>query len=315
MDDKPLVIVTEQLSDEAAQWLARSCRVIKVGPDAPAFQESLNEAQGLLVRTYTAVTEALLDAAPSLRVVGRAGTGLDNIDVTACRARGIEVVYTPYANTQAVVEFVLGILCDTLRPRVTITQSVPPEQWADLRATSVARWQMNELTLGILGLGRIGKRVAEVAGTIGFKVIYNDRLDIPSEMRFGATPVPVEALFDQSDVLSIHIDGRPSNHHFINSWLIDRMKGDVLLINTSRGFVVDNVALASFLNAHDSARAHLDVHDPEPFDDQYPLLKTPHATLTPHLGSRTQCAMRNMSWVVRDIVAVLEDRPPQHPAP
>jgi D-3-phosphoglycerate dehydrogenase len=224
-------------------------------------------------------------------------------------------VYTPFANTQAVVEFVLSVLCDALRPRVTISQSVPPEKWADLRASTVARWQMNELTLGILGLGRIGKRVAQVATAIGFKVLFNDRLDIPPELHFGATPVSVETLFDQSDILSVHIDGRPSNHHFINSWLIDRMKGDVLFFNTSRGFVVDNVALASFLQAHPPARAHLDVHDPEPFDDRYPLLHAPNATLSPHLGSRTQRAMRNMSWVVRDIVAVLEGRPPQYPAP
>jgi len=315
VSDKPLIIQSEHLSEEAARWLARRCRLEAVAFDATQFTGSLAEADGLLVRTYTRVDEGLLDHAPALRVVGRAGAGLDNIDVAACRACGIEVVYTPQANTQAVVEYVLSLMADALRPRPAIDRPIDAQRWEEIRAQNIGRRQMSQCTLGILGLGRIGKRVAQVAGAIGLRVLYNDLLSMPPEARFGAEPVAVDTLFEQSDILSIHIDGRAENRDFIGPRLIRRMKSDVLFLNTSRGFVVDNMALAEFLRAHPDAEAHLDVHEPEPFDDSYPLLGLPNAKLYPHLAARTQTAMLNMSWVVKDVWAVLEGRKPQWPAP
>jgi phosphoglycerate dehydrogenase-like enzyme len=315
VNDKPLVIQSEHLADEAARWLAERCELRVVAYDDPDFADALRDAEGLIVRTYTKVTASLLDRAPRLRVVARAGTGLDNIDVDACRARNIEVVYTPDANSQSVMEYVLALIFDALRPRLTITDPVTMQQWRELRETEVARAELRDLTLGILGLGRIGRRVAEAAAALGFTILYSDLLEIPAENRHGAEPAAPEALFESSDVLTIHIDGRPSNRHFISSWLIDRMNSRVVYINTSRGFVVDNMALAQFLKSHPEAEAHLDVHDPEPFDDTYPLLHLPNAHLYPHIAGRTEAALRNMSWVVRDVVAVLEGRAPSHPAP
>jgi len=266
------------------------------------------------VRTYTRVDEGLLRRAPRLKVVGRAGVGYDNIDVSACRRRGVEVVYTPEANTQAVLEYVVALLGDALRPRVRLERAIAAREWHRLREETVAARAMAELTLGILGLGRIGTRVAEVGGAIGFKVIFNDLRDIPSVQRAGADAVTVTELFQQSDVLTIHIDGRASNRAFVNDSLLRLMKPDVTLINTSRGFVVDTPALAAWLRAHPQAQALLDVHEPEPFGPDYPLLGLPNAKLYPHLASRTESAMRNMSWVVRDVVAVLGGERPQWPA-
>jgi phosphoglycerate dehydrogenase-like enzyme len=315
VSDKPLIIQSEHLSEEAARWLAQRCRLVAVASDAPQFTGCLAEADGLLVRTYTRVDEELLDHGRALRVVGRAGAGLDNIDIPACRARGIEVVYTPEANTQAVVEYILCLIADALRPRTAIDRAVDARRWEEIRAQNIGRRQMSECTLGILGLGRIGRRVAQVAGAIGGRVLYNDLLEIPPEARFGARPVAVETLFEEADILSIHIDGRAANRNFIAPRLIRRMKGDVLFLNTSRGFVVDNVALAEFLRDHPDAEAHLDVHEPEPFDESYPLLGLPNAKLYPHLAARTEAAMLNMSWVVKDVWAVLEGKEPQWPAP
>jgi phosphoglycerate dehydrogenase-like enzyme len=309
-----LVVQTEALADDAERWLAERCRVRRVaGADASAIAD----ADALVVRTYTRVDDALLDAAPRLRVVGRAGAGLDNIDVEACRRRGVDVVYTPDANTQAVVEYVVALLGDALRPRPPIARAVDADTWAHLRTdpAALADRQMSEMVLGVLGLGRIGKRVAEVAGVIGFETLYHDVLEIAPPRRYGATPVPAEALFERADVLTIHVDGRPSNRGFIGAPLLDRTKDDVTLINTSRGFVVDNVALAERLRAHPRMHAHLDVHDPEPVAPDNPLLELPNATLYPHLASRTRTALRAMSWVVRDVVAVLEGRTPEFPAP
>lgn len=315
MSANDLVVQTEHLSGAAADWLSRRCRLVQCGADDPEFAQTIKEAAGLVIRTYTIVDRALLDRAPRLRVVGRAGVGLDNIDVRACRQRGIEVVYTPDANTQAVVEYVLSLLCDELRPRVSLTTAISSAEWNRLRDVTVGTRQMNELTLGVLGFGRVGQRVAHVAGAIGYRVLFNDLLDIPEARRGGAQPVDVEDLFAHSDILSIHIDGRAPNRHFVDRKLVSRLKSNAMFINTSRGFVVDNLALRAFLVDNPQATALIDVHDPEPFGPDYPLLGLPNAKLYPHLASRTQTAMDNMSWVVRDVAAALGGERPAFAAP
>lgn len=309
------VVQSEHLAEPAAAWLAERCHLVVCPHDDPGFRDALADADGLIVRTYTKVNAALLDAAPKLRVVGRAGVAVDNIDVVECRQRGIEVVHAPGSNTQAVVEYVLCLLCDALRPRMMIDRAVDKATWNRLRADVFAARQFNELTLGILGLGRIGRRVAEVARAIGMPVVFHDVTDVPDDARCGASRVSVEALFESSDVISLHIDSRPANRGFVGAALLERMKNDVLLINTSRGFVIDTAALAAFLRDHAAARAMIDVHDPEPIDADYPLLGVANATLLPHLAGRTVTALDNMSWVVRDVLAVLEGREPEHPAP
>jgi len=309
------VIQSEHLSPSAAQWLAERHRLITIAHDDPAFAEHMHQADALIVRTYTNVDTSLLDHAPKLRVVGRAGAGLDNIDITACRQRNIEVVYTPDANTQAVVEYVMCLLLDHVRPRVALTHALDTAAWNTLRAQTVGKRELAQLTLGILGLGRVGRRLSRAAAGLGMHVLYNDLLDIAPDRRFGAVPVSVDDLFQRADVVSIHIDGRASNRHFVDQSLLQQMKPDVIFLNASRGFVVNTHALAAFLADHPQALAMLDVHDPEPVSPDSPLLKLPNAVLYPHLASRTEQAMENMSWVVRDVDAVLRGQQPQYPAP
>ena len=309
----PTCIVTEALDDAAIDWLAGRARVVRGSPASAEFAAEAASAEALVVRTYTIVDDALLDRLPALRVVARAGVGLDNIDVAACRRRGVEVVHTPDANTQAVVEYVLCLLCDALRPRLFLDEAVSKQEWDELRQDVVGLWQMDELVLGILGLGRIGKRVAEVARAIGFTVVYHDIAEIAPERRNGAEPVSVTRLFAECDVISVHVDGRTENKRFVGRELISLMRPDAILINTSRGCVVDTHALADWLRVNPAAAALLDVHEPEPITDANPLLPLPNAHLAPHLASRTMTAMDNMSWVVRDVVAVLEGRTPKWP--
>jgi hypothetical protein len=147
---KPLVVVTEHLADEASEWLAKRFEVIHAAPTCPRFAEAAADIEALVVRTYTRVDEQLLAGLPRLKVVGRAGVGIDNIDVAACRARGVQVVSTPDANTQAVVEYVVCLLCDALRPRLFLDEAVTKQEWDELRQDVVGLWQMDELVLGIL---------------------------------------------------------------------------------------------------------------------------------------------------------------------
>ena len=310
---KPLVAVTEPLAAPAMTWLRSRARVVDGSLDPAALTEP-TEVAGLVVRTLTRVDARWLDRLPALRVVGRAGVGLDNIDLDACRKRGVRVVHTPDANTQAVVEYVVALLCDAIRPRLFLEHAVDTAEWERVRQEVCGVRQMDELTLGILGLGRIGSRVAQVAAAIGFRVIFNDVLDIPEGRRHGAERVDALTLFRTADVLTLHIDGRPANRGFVDAAHIAAMKPDALLVNTCRGFVLDHEALAAHLRRHPGSQALLDVHEPEPFTTSHPMLGLPNAHLAPHLASRTRTAMDRMSWVVRDVMAVLEGREPEFPA-
>jgi phosphoglycerate dehydrogenase-like enzyme len=308
------VAVTEPLTEECLRWLQERVSVTTAAPGDPAFEAVAGSLEGLVVRTLTRVDRPLLERLPRLRVVARAGVGLDNIDLPACRERGIQVVHTPDANTQAVVEYVLCLLCDALRPRLFLDKPVDTPAWERIRSEVCGERQMDELTLGILGFGRIGSRVAQVARAIGFRVLYNDLRTFAPSLRHGAEPVSAEDLFARSDVITLHIDGRPDNRRFVNASLIRHMRPEALLLNTCRGFVLDHEALADFLRMNPGAQALLDVHEPEPFTADHPLLGMRNAHLAPHLASRTRSAMDRMSWVVRDAVAVLEGRTPEFAA-
>jgi phosphoglycerate dehydrogenase-like enzyme len=307
----PLVLQTEDLDASAAAWLAERCELVACGVDDPRFSGLLARAEGLVVRTYTRVDGALLAGAPRLRVVGRAGVGLDNIDVGACAARGVRVVHTPDANSQAVAEFVLALLVDSSRPRVMIERAVDAKEWARLRKELRAPRQLSEMTLGVLGLGRIGSRVARMGVGIGMDVLYHDIREIGEQDRGGARPVSLAELCAKADVLTLHIDPRESNRRFVNASLLAMCKPALVLINTSRGVIVDDLALAAFLRRNPRAQALLDVHEPEPFGPDYPLLGLPNAHLSPHIAAATATAQENMSWVVRDVWLVLQGQEPE----
>jgi len=322
MPDRPLVLITETLDPRCADWLAERATVEWVRFDDPTFDGRLADADALVVRTYTQVDSDLLDRAPNLKVVGRAGVGLDNFDLDACRARNLPVVYTPDANTQAVVEYVLGLMLDRFRPRTPLPAEAPPDVFHEMRKTEVGR-QLSDLSLGIVGMGRIGTRLAAVAHTLGINLYATDLLPEPAirkamdHLPTGPVPfdfVPHDQLYAKADIVTLHADGRPDNHHMLDAAALAHLKPTALLINAARGMLVDHDALYAFLAGHPDAHAILDVHDPEPPAPDSPLHDLPNVTLLPHLASRTDTALLNMSWVVRDIAAVLDGNAPRFPA-
>lgn len=312
----PIVLVTEGSDAAPLNWLRQRAEAIEIGPDDPAFGSRLAVAEGMAVRTYTKVNEALLARAPKLRVVGRGGVGLENIDVPACRRRGIEVVYTPDANTLAVGDFVIGYMLQLLRPWGFFRdKAYEPREFKRIR-NSQRGVQLNELTLGILGMGRVGRRLGHIAANgFGMKVIYNDLLEVQSRLDFPATAVDKPTLYRTANVLSLHVDMRAGNEHLVGREQITLMKPSAILINTSRGEVLDEHALADAIREKRLAGAALDVFDPEPPAPDFPLLGLENVLLTPHMAARTHTAIENMSWVVRDIVAVLNGERPRYPAP
>jgi D-3-phosphoglycerate dehydrogenase len=313
---KSVVLVTEGSDAAPLNWLKERAQVIEIGSDDPAFESHLAGAEGMAVRTYTKVNASLLARAPKLRVVGRGGVGLENIDVAACRQRGIEVVYTPDANTLAVGDFVIGYILQLLRPWGFFREKTYEAKEFKRIRNSQRGAQLNELTLGILGMGRVGRRLGHIAANgFGMNVIYNDLLDVQSQLGFPATAVDKPTLYRTADVLSLHVDMRPGNELLVAREQLAMLKTSAILINTSRGEVLDANALADAVREKRIAGAAIDVFDPEPPKPDFPLLGFDNVLLTPHMAARTRTAIENMSWVVRDIVAVLNGERPKYPAP
>lgn len=313
---RPVVLVTEGSAPRPLAWLKEQAEVLEVRTDDPAFPAALARAEAMVVRTYTKVNADLLARAPRLRVVGRGGVGLENIDVPACRARNVEVVYTPDANTLAVGDFVFGVLIRLIRPWAEFTdKAYPPAEFKRLRDTLRGR-QLNELTLGVLGMGRVGRRVGRIASLgFGMPVIFHDVEPVEPHITFPCTRVSADELYARSDILTIHTDMREGNYHLVGHREIARMKPGAVLINHARGELLDVHALAAALRSGHLSAAALDVFDPEPPAPDFPLLGLPGVLLTPHMAARTHTAIENMSWVVRDVVGVLAGAAPQYPAP
>lgn len=314
---KPTIIITETLDPVCAHWLSKRANVIWHMHDQPGVEDVLAQCDGAVVRTYTQVNGDWLDKAPNLKVVGRAGVGLDNFDLITCQQRGVCVVYTPDANTQAVVEYVYGLILDHFRPRNPMAQCIGDKPFHEQRKTQVGK-QINELTLGILGFGRIGKRLGQVASAFGMKVLVNDLIDefvLHDAANYDFKFVDKDTLYSQSDILTVHTDGRADNHHLLNAEAFNLFKPDCLFINAARGMLVSDADLAAWIAANPQAHAVLDVHDPEPPQEDNPLWPyTDRVKMLPHLASRTDTALQNMSWVVKDVMAVLEGNEPQFPA-
>jgi phosphoglycerate dehydrogenase-like enzyme len=310
------ILVTEGSDPLPLDWLRERAIVVEMPASDPGFAAALAVADALVVRTYTKVTALFLAGAPKLKVVGRGGVGLENIDVPACRARGIEVVYTPDANTLAVGDFVFGYLLQLLRPWAFFRDRVyEPKEFKRIRDTVRGR-QLNELTIGILGMGRVGRRVGRIAAAgFGMRVIYNDLLDVSAAVEFPAEAVAKERLFREADVLSLHIDMKRGNHNLVGAPQLALMKPSAVLINTSRGEVLDAHAVAAALDAGRLFGVAIDVFDPEPPGADFPLLGRDRVLLTPHLAARTGTALQNMSWVVRDVMRVIDGEKPAYPAP
>ncbi len=305
---RPVVCVCEPIAPEARAWLGERCEVIDAGVEPS--DESLARAHGLVVRTYTRVDAALLKRAPGLRVVGRAGVGLDNFDLSACAGAGVRVVHTPEANAGAVAELVFASVLDVIRPMPRVTGAMDAVAWRTLRERGLGATQLEGSTLGVLGLGRVGR--AGVA--LGMRVVYHDIRDVPLAEREGGAGVTLDELLTQSDVLSVHVDGREANRGLVGEQMFALMRAGVVFVNMSRGFVVREDACAGFLRANPGATAVLDVHAEEPVGERSPMLGLTNAVLLPHIGSATRGAKLAMSWVVRDVVAVLRGEPAAHEA-
>jgi D-3-phosphoglycerate dehydrogenase len=295
------VLVTEKLSDAGLELLRRDLQVDERPELATdGLAAAIGEYDALIIRSATQVTAEVLAAADSLKVVARAGIGLDNVDVEAATRRGVMVVNAPQSNVISAAEHAMGLLLAQAR-------SIP-QAHAALRAGSWerSRWEGVELagkTIGLLGLGRVGALVAARASAFGMRVIAHDPYvsgDRAKEMGVDMMPT-LEALLVQADFVSIHLPRTPDTEGLIGERELSLMKPGARLVNTSRGGIVDEEALAKALEGGHIGGAALDVFAVEPTTDS-PLFAHEDVVVTPHLGASTVEAQDKAGTTVAEMV-------------
>ncbi len=241
------------------------------------------DADALIIRSATRVDAEFLAAAPRLKAIARAGAGVDNVDLAAATARGIPVMNTPGANTIATAEHTFALLLALLRHIPAGHQALLEGRWE----RGLMGTELKGKTLGIIGLGRIGRAVARRALAFDMTVVACDPRLVVGEVVDGALIVPLEDLLSRSDIISLHAPANESTRQMINAQSIARMKDGVRIVNTARGVLIDAEALAAAIRAGKVAGAAVDVYPVEPPAADYPLIGLPGVIHTPHLAAST----------------------------
>ncbi len=259
----------------------------------------------LIVRSDTRPTAKVIAAADNLKVIGRAGTGVDNIDVEAATKRGIVVMNTPGGNSVTTAEHTFALLMATARHIAQGTMGLKHGRWERKKLVGV---ELSGKTLGVVGIGRIGSLVAQRAAAFGMHTIgYDPYLTREAAAKLGIELVALDTLFARADFITLHVPLTEETRHIINAEAFRKMKRGVRLINCARGGLVDEAALTTALQDGTVAAAALDVFEEEPPPPDHPLLALPNLTCTPHLGASTTEAQVSVAVsIARQIVDFLE---------
>jgi D-3-phosphoglycerate dehydrogenase len=279
------ILLTDGL-DESGQAILRASAQVddRNGISADELLQKVADYDAIIVRGRTKVNPAVFAAAKNLKVVGRAGVGVDNIDLNAAREHGVTVVNSPLATTVAVAELAVGMMLSLVReiPRADATMKI-------------GKWIKKELegselfgkTLGVIGFGRIGSSVAQRAAAFGMKIVGYDPIIKPEELKErGGEPVSLEELFARSDVITLHIPLTNDTRNMLNAEAFAKMKHGVLIVCAARGGVIDEEALLSAFDSGQVAGAALDVFTAEP-PGLTALVAHPRVIATPHIGAQT----------------------------
>jgi glyoxylate reductase len=275
----------------------------RMPPTVDELRSAVADAEGLLSLLTDRVDASLLDAAPSLRAVANYAVGVDNIDLAATSARGIPVGNTPDVLTEATADLAWALLLAAARKLFDAAAAARGGDWVTWEPGEHLGYSVDGATLGILGFGRIGQAVARRAEGFRMTVLHTGR----------EGGVSVDELLERSDFVSIHVPLTDETRHMIDARALARMKPTGILVNTARGPIVDQVALADALSAGTIAAAGLDVTDPEPLPASDPLYNAPNVIVLPHIGSATRAARERMAdLAVDNLLAALAGRPMPH---
>lgn len=313
--ERPRVLVTRTLPghEPMARLHAAAAVDLWAEDSPPPPTELLRRTEGctgLLTMLTERIDGAVLDAAPTVRVVANMAVGTDNIDVAAATARGVLVTNTPDVLTETTADLAFALLLASARRLTDGEASVRGGEWGPWHPTWLLGREVHGTTLGIVGPGRIGAATARRAVGFGMTVLYHGHRDVPD---FPGTRVPFEDLLARSDFVSIHVPLTEETQGLFDAATFARMRPGATLVNTARGGIVDQVALAEALRGGHLAAAALDVTTPEPLPPDDPLLSAPNVLVTPHVGSATERTRERMAELAVDgLLAGLAGERPRH---
>ena len=282
------VLITDNISDTGIVPLRSDSRfeLIKIDDSSdPAFAAALPTVHGLIVRSATKVHAEMLEKATELRVIGRAGVGVDNIDLEAATGRGVAVLNAPAGNTVSAAELTMALILAMVRRVPEADASVRRGEWARSRFKG---GELRGRVLGLIGAGRIGAQVAKRCRVFGMRVlVYDPYLTEERALALRIEPATLDEVIEGADVLSLHVPLTDETRDMIDAAALSRMKKGSFLVNVARGGVVDEAALTASLREGHIGGAALDVYSNEPLEKGSPLRGAPNLVLTPHLGAST----------------------------
>ena len=296
----PNILVMDDVSENGLQPLRNAGFVVETRTRlaSGALRDALANCDGLIVRSETRVTAEVMDAAPKLRVIGRAGVGVDNIDVPAATARGIVVMNAPDANTITTAEHTIALIVALARQVPQAHASLKAGHWDRKRFVGV---ELQGKTLGVIGLGRIGRAVAARARGLGMKIVAYDPFVAPEQAHdLEIEMAPLDEVCARADFLTLHTPLTPETRNIIGREAFARMKPGVRIINCARGGLVDETALYDAIKSGIAAAAALDVFTEEPPPSNHPLLALEEVIATPHLGASTTEAQESVAFMVAE---------------
>jgi D-3-phosphoglycerate dehydrogenase len=299
------VLVSDSLSTQGVDILKQAGLQVEVKTKLTPEQllEEIKGYEGLVVRSATKVTAKVLDAGVKLKVVGRAGSGLDNVDLEAATKRGIVVMNTPGGNTVTTAEHALALLVALARQVPQATASTKAGKWEKSKFMGVELYQK---VLGVVGLGQIGSHVAKLGQGLMMKVVaYDPYLSVERARQLGVQQATVEELFRQADFITLHTPLTPETTNLVRAETIALMKDGVRIVNCARGGIVNEADLYQALVSKKVGGAALDVFEKEPVDPANPLLTLENFICTPHLGASTTEAQENVAVAVAEQIVDL----------
>jgi D-3-phosphoglycerate dehydrogenase len=307
---KLTVLIADGLAAEGIAILQRIAEVVaKPKITTEELIAEMPRYQALVVRSRTRVTQQVIEAGTSLKVIGRSGVGVDNIDVDAATAKGITVVNSPLAATVSVAELTMGLIIAMAREIPRADSAMKGGEWLKSGLNGI---ELYSKTLGLVAVGRIGAAVAGRAGAFGMKVMaYDPFLSDEDIRKRQAAPTTLDGLLAASDFISIHAPLTPQTKGLIGAAAFAKMKSGVRIVCAARGGVVDEAALLEALNSGKVAGAALDVFETEP-PGKSPLVMHPKVIGTPHVGAQTAEAQRRAGIdIAEEVCAVLEGKEPR----
>lgn len=307
----PKVLVSDPIDPSGIDLLGQVAQVdVKTKLSPEELIQIIPEYDALMIRSGTQVTEAVIEAATQLKIIGRAGVGVDNVDVPTATRKGIVVVNSPEGNTIAAAEHALALMLSLSRHIPDANQSVKAGKWERKKFTGV---EVYKKTLGVVGLGKIGSHVATVARAMGMKLLaYDPFLSQERAEQLGCRLVELDFLFQEADYITLHLPKTPETQNLVNAETLAKMKSTARIVNCARGGIVDEDALAAALESGQIAAAALDVYANEPLGDSPLCHLDKDLILTPHLGASTEEAQTNVAVDVaeqiRDVLLGLPAR-------